>query len=432
MSTRLADEGIRVLQGYDPAHLQPPPDLVIVGNACTPTHPEARYAREQGLVQLSFPEALAHFFLQDRRSLVVAGTHGKTTTTGILTHLFTSAGREPGYLVGGVMQNTGASYRAGTGPHFIVEGDEYDSAYFDKRPKFIHYQPQGAIVTSMELDHTDIYPDWKSYREAFEHFAGLVPDAGVLVLCGDHDEVRSLAGFTGARVRTYGLSPANQVTAADHRATSAGQSFTLLVDGEPLGQFLLPLHGRHNLSNTLAACALALEEGVSVDHIAQGLSTYRGMRRRQEIRGVVNDILIIDDVAHHPTAVRETLYAMRQAYPERRLIAVFEPRTNTSRRKDFQAAYVEAFEAAQVVFLSTPPFRHNDDPANFLDVSELVASISAGGAPAFAFDGADALLPHLLDHVRPGDVIVIMSNGGFGGLHDRLLQHLNRENALRQ
>ena len=425
MSTRLAAEGIVVHQGYDPRHLQPAPDLTIVGNACTPTHPEATYARAKGLVQQSFPEALAHFFLKSRRSLVVAGTHGKTTTTGLLVHLLKSAGKDPGYLVGGVLQETQTSYDVGSGPHFVVEGDEYDSAYFDKRPKFLHYRPHSAIVTSMELDHTDIYPDWEAYRQAFEEFVGLLPAGGTLVLCGDHEPVRALAGHTDARIVTYGLSQEhNQVTARDVRSSPAGQSFTLVDDGREVGELFVPMHGAHNLSNTLAACALAMSEGIAIDDFAEGLATYQGMRRRQEVRGVVRDILVIDDFAHHPTAVRETIHAIRQAYPDRRLIAVFEPRSNTSRRKDFQPAYAEAFAAADRVFLSTPPFRHNDNPENFMDVDQLVSDISAEGVPAAAFAGADELLPHLVGVARPGDAVLIMSNGGFGGLHEKLLEAL--------
>lgn len=421
MSTRLADEGITVHKGYDPMHLQPAPDLVIVGNACTPTHPEAAYVRDNNLVQLSFPEALAHFFLKDKKSLVVAGTHGKTTTTGLLTHIMLNAGFDSGFLVGGVMQQTNTSYRAGKGAHFIVEGDEYDSAYFDKQPKFFHYQPYGAIVTSMELDHTDIYPDWDTYRKAFEHFAGQIPPDGLLVLCGDHPEVKTLANHTPARIQLYGLSTENEVTAKDIDISPAGQTFTLLVDNKEKERLFLPMHGDHNLSNTLGACALAMAQGASPHQLKEALKTYQGMRRRQEIRGEVNDIIVIDDFAHHPTAVRETIHAIKQAYPGRRIIAVFEPRSNTSRRKDFQHLYVDSFQTADVVLLSSPPFRHNDEAANFMDVGEIMVSLNRRGVQAFSGADADALLPKLVVQARSGDVILIMSNGGFGGLHDKLL-----------
>lgn len=430
MSTRLQEEGITVHRGYDPERLTPPPDLIIVGNACTPRHTEAAFARDNNLVQLSFPEALARFFLSKKRSLVVAGTHGKTTTTGILIHLFSSADLDPGYLVGGVLQEQGTSYNDGKGPHFIVEGDEYDTAYFDKRPKFLHYLPTTAIVTSMELDHTDIYSNFDVYRSAFESFASLLPEDGTLVLCNDYQDVSALAPFTKANVVSYGLKgePPPEATASFTARrlseSTEGQSFELIKNGTSLGEFFVPLHGDHNLSNTIGACALALAEGLSTRQIQAGLKTYQGMKRRQEIRGEVDGILVLDDFAHHPTAVKETIRAVRKGYPDRRLVAVFEPRSNTSRRKDFQEAYVEAFDAAHQVVISRPPFRHNDRVEDFMDIDVVVSSISDRGVPAGAFETIEALLDHLVEITRSGDLVLIMSNGGFGGLHDKFLAEL--------
>ncbi|WP_022835402.1 UDP-N-acetylmuramate--L-alanine ligase [Salisaeta longa] len=426
MSTHLAEQGIEVLEGYDPAHLDPPPDLVVVGNACRPTHPEATYAREQGLVQLSFPEALAHMMLSDeRRSIVVAGTHGKTTTTGLLVHVFQTAAADPGFLVGGVMQNTGRSYALGTDQPFVIEGDEYDSAYFDKRPKFMHYRPEKAIVTSLEFDHADIYDDPPAYAAAFEAFVGQLGHRdGLLALCGDDPAVAALADHTDARVRTYGLDASNDISAADLRVTPEGQHFTLTMAGLSRGEMFLPMHGRHNLQNALAVALMALTEGCSPQQIAEGFRTFQGMKRRQEVRGEVNDVRVIDDFAHHPTAVRTTLQGLRSAYPERRLVAVFEPRSNTSRRKLFEAAYGEAFGAADRVLLSAPPVRHNDTNDAMLDPEAVVRTIRADGPPAAAYPDADTLLPALVEVVRPGDVVVIMSNGSFDGLHARLLEAL--------
>jgi len=428
MSTRLAEMGIPILEGFDPAHLDPPPDLVIVGNACIPTHVEATYAREQRLVQQSFPEALGHFFLHDRRSLVVAGTHGKTTTTGMLVHVLGEAGLDPGFLVGGVMTNGNVSYNAGTGPHFVVEGDEYDSAYFDKRPKFMHYRPTSAIVTSMEFDHADIYDDWDDYRDAFHAFARLVPPDGLLVLCGDDANVRALADHTVARVRCYGLHDAD-VTARNAEPTHGGQRFTLVVDGEDRVEIFLPMSGRHNLLNALAVCTIALDEGLTPEQIAQGFGTFLGMKRRQEVRGEVGGVLVVDDFAHHPTAVHETIRAVGERWPGRRVVAVFEPRSNSSRRKVFETPYAEAFDGAGLVFLSAPPFRHNDEVERFMDAEVVVQTITARGAPAFVYPDADALLPPLLAQVQPGDVVLIMTNGSFGGLHDRLLAALKHRDA---
>ncbi|MDZ4699935.1 MAG: Mur ligase family protein [Rhodothermales bacterium] len=424
MSDRLAEAGITVFQGYDPAHLEPAPDLVIIGNACTPTHPEAAAARDRCLVQLSFPEALAHLFLANRRSLVVAGTHGKTTTTGLLVHLLRSAGRDPGFLVGGVMQNVGVSCAVGTGPHFVVEGDEYDSAYFDKRPKFVHYRPTSAIVTSMELDHTDIYPTWEAYRAAFEELTRLVPPEGLLALCGDHEPVRDLAVMARSRVVLYGLDPVNTISCRDRQVDADGQSFTLVSGGRALGRLHLPMHGLHNLSNTLGAVAIALDEGLNFDEIHAGLGSFPGMMRRQEVLGEVRGIRVLDDFAHHPTAVRVTIDAVRDANPGRRLVAVFEPRSNTSRRKAFELAYVDALALADVACLTTPPFRHNDRVEDFLDPDVIVRLLEQLGITAHRTADADDMLAILLHLLVPGDVVLIMSNGGFGGLHRRLLDGL--------
>ena len=431
MSTQLEHEAITVYKGYDSSRLDPAPDLIVVGNACTPTHAEAAFARDHNLVQLSFPEALARFFLSHKRSLVVAGTHGKTTTTGILVHLFTSAGIDPGFLVGGVLQEQCTSYHAGKGPHFIVEGDEYDTAYFDKRPKFLHYMPTSAIITSMELDHTDIYTDFDAYRSVFESFSSLLPQDGTLVLCSDYEEVAALASFTKASVVNYGLYNESYrdsipyFTARRLSESTKGQAFELLRNKESLGEFFVPLHGDHNLSNTLGACALSLAEGLTLEQIRSGLATYKGMKRRQEIRGEVNGILVLDDFAHHPTAVKETIRAVRKGYPDRRLVAVFEPRSNSSRRKDFQALYVDAFDAAHQVILSRPPFRHNDKIDDFMDIDVLLSDISTRGISAEAFETVDQLLNHLLSTTHPGDLVLIMSNGGFGGLHDKFLTELH-------
>jgi len=293
MSTHLAEQDIPVLEGYDPAHLDPPPDLTVVGNACTPTHPEATYAREHRLVQQSFPEALAHCFLTEtRRPLVVTGTHGKTTTTGLLVHLLRHAGLDPGFLVGGVMENTGQSYALGTDAPFVVEGDEYDSAYFDKRPKFMHYRPRHAVVTSVEFDHADIFENETDYRDAFASFVGLLPPDGVLALCGDDDAVCALSSHAEASVHTYGLAEHNDVRATDVSPTPEGQVFTLHLDGASM-DVELPLHGTYNVQNALAAALLATREGVPLPQIAEGLTSFDGMKRRQELRGRPDEVLVL-------------------------------------------------------------------------------------------------------------------------------------------
>ncbi len=419
MSTHLAKRDIPVQEGYDPSHLDPPPDLTVVGNACTPTHPEAAYAREQRLPQQSFPEALGHHFLSDRRPLVVAGTHGKTTTTGLLVHLLRHAGVDPGFLIGGVMENSEQSYALGSDAPFVVEGDEYDSAYFDKQPKFLHYRPQSAIVTSLEFDHADIFVDQDDYRRTFADFVGLLPSDGHLALCGDTPTVRALADDTSASVQTYGLESSNDVRGEALRPTTNGLSFTLRMDGHS-EDVKLPLPGRHNVQNALAAALLAYREGVSPSTIAAGLESFGGMKRRQQVRGRPNDVLVVDDFAHHPTAVEATVQALRTAHPNRRLVAIFEPRSNTSRRKRFEDAYGTAFDPADRVFLKAPPVRHNDDPEGMLDPEAVAQTIRDRGVPAEVFENVDAVLPTLTDTLQPGDVALLMSNGSFGNLPEQL------------
>lgn len=429
MSMLLRRHGISFHEDFDPAHLDPPPDLVIVGNACTPTHPEAAIARAHRLPQLSLPEALAHFFLASRRPVVVAGTHGKTTTAGLLAHVLDSAGLDPGFFIGGVMIGTETSGRIGASPWFIVEGDEYDSAYFDKRPKFLHYRPWAVLLTSIEFDHADLYDDLDDYREAFEQLIALLPPDGLLVAHGDDPTVRQVARAYRGRLCTYGLHTLCDVTVGQVYPTFDGQHFTLLADGREIGRFFLPLSGRHNLRNALAVCAFGLEIGLTAEQLHTGLATFPGIKRRLEVRGEAGGVVVVDDFAHHPTAVRETLRAARQRWPDRRLVAIFEPRSNSSRRKRFEQAYTEAFDDADAVWLSMPPFRHNDQPEDFFDPEAVAGGIRARGIPAQVASDVEALLPLLLEALRPGDVALIMSNGAFGNLHERLLQALSHQST---
>ena len=434
MSTRLAAAGITVLEGYDAAHLDRPADLVVVGNAATPDHPEAAAARERGLVQASLPETLAHLFLGRRQPAVVAGTHGKTTTTGLLVHVLREAGLDPGFLVGGVLVGEERTAEPGSGPVFAVEGDEYDAAYFDKRPKMVLYRPHRAVVTSLEFDHADIYADWDEYRRAFQAFATLPPPDGLLVLNGEDAAVRELADWTWARTRLYGVEGAEpegvafDVAARDLRAHDGGQTFTLVVGGEPVAEVALPMGGRYNALNALAVAAVALDAGATAEQVAAGLASFAGMKRRQEVRWD-GEVLVVDDFAHHPTAVAATVQGVRERWPGRRVVAVFEPRSNSSRRSAFQDAYADALAVADAVFLSTPPLRHNDDPADFVDPEAMAEAVRRSGTPADAYPSADALLPDLLAALAPGDLALVMSNGSFDGLVGRLAQALSEREA---
>jgi UDP-N-acetylmuramate: L-alanyl-gamma-D-glutamyl-meso-diaminopimelate ligase len=423
MSDMIRDLGIPLHEGYAPEHIGAA-DLVVVGNAAGPLNPEAAAARERSLPQLSLPEAIELFFLAGKTPLVVAGTHGKTTTTGMLAHVFSEAGLEPGYLVGGVPAATGRSFSAGKGQHFIIEGDEYDSAYFDKSPKFLHYRPASAVVTSLEFDHADIYRDLDEYAQAFRLFVAEIPAEGNLFLHGDDPNVAELGGFANASVRTYGFNPENPIRAEHIRSSSEGQTFELWIDGITQGEIFLPLSGRHNVLNALAVCGMSMAEGMQIEALAAGLRTFRGMRRRQETVAEGKGITVIDDFAHHPTAVRETIAAMRERYPGRRLVALFEPRSNTSRRKIFEESYGRAFDAADLVCLSVPPLRHNDNPDDFLNADSVAAALKGRGIEAESFETPDALFEAVVPKLRGGDVVLMMSNGSFGGLREKFVAWL--------
>jgi len=424
MSDRLAVLGIPIIEGFSADNLVPPPSLVVIGNACTPIHPEATVARERGLAQASFPEALARYFIQDRRSIVIGGTHGKTSTTGLLVHVFETAGMAPGYLVGGVRVGADQSQAVGSGRHFIAEGDEYDSAYFDKRPKFFHYRPDVAIVTSVEFDHADMYDGDADYRETFAEFASIVDPEGLLVLWGDDPVVTNLARSAQCRCVTYGLTSGCDYLAEDVAVSETGTSFKLVFKGRDLGQLLLAGWGRHNLQNALAVSAVAISEGIDIETLNRGLSSFRGMKRRQEIRGVAHGVTVIDDFAHHPTAVRETILAMKGRWPSRRIVAVFEPRSNSSRLKIFERVYPGSFEPADAVFLARPLLRHSDRPEDFMDVDVVAGSIRSNGTPVVVRDSPADLLSPLHSFVEPGDIVLIMSNGAMDGLHEELLDRL--------
>jgi UDP-N-acetylmuramate: L-alanyl-gamma-D-glutamyl-meso-diaminopimelate ligase len=433
MSTRLEALGVPIHEGYRAENVAAAaPDLVVVGNAAVPDHPEAAYARDAGLPQVSLPEALAHFFLSRRRSHVVAGTHGKTTTAGMLAHVLTHAGVDPGFFIGGVLASHDATCAVGSGAPFVIEGDEYDSAYFDKRPKFMHYRPHTAIVTSMEFDHADIYADWSDYRRAFRAFAGSLPSNGLLILNGDDAEVRALANYSWARIRFVGFEGGDDdITASNVRPADGGQTMEVWLRGERLGDLFVPMTGWGNRFNALAVTAAALDEGVPFETVAEGFRTFGGMERRQQVLGDADGVTVVDDFAHHPTAVRVTLDAVKQSYPSRRLIAVFEPRSNSSRRKVFELPYAEALTGADAAFISAPAVRHNDETGDFMDVDVVAATARELGVPTAAHGGADSLLGPLLQELRAGDVALLMSNGSFDDLPRRLLEELRiRERGM--
>jgi UDP-N-acetylmuramate: L-alanyl-gamma-D-glutamyl-meso-diaminopimelate ligase len=435
MSDMLRTWAIPVLTPYDPANLDAvKPDLVVIGNVVRRVNPEATEVRARRLPQMSFPAALGAFFLLDRHSVVVAGTHGKTTTTALLGHVLAAAGRDPSFLVGGVAQNCQASFRLGAGPHFVVEGDEYDTAYFDKGPKFLHYRPRTAILTSVEFDHADIFRDLPHYEAAFERFVRLLPPDGCLAVSAAYPNALRIAEASAARVVAYratGLAVPGAASAADYVARDLvhgpeGARFVVWERGHALGVATLPGGGAHNVENALGVVAAARALGLEFEEIVRGLATFAGVRRRQEVRGEVGGVLVVDDFAHHPTAVGETIAAIRARFPARRLWAVFEPRSNTSRRRVHQEEYVAALAGAPCVALRVPE-PHDMVPADQrLDTARVVADLRARGVDARADADVDVLVRAVADGVRPGDVVLVMSNGAFGGFVDRLLAALRR------
>jgi UDP-N-acetylmuramate: L-alanyl-gamma-D-glutamyl-meso-diaminopimelate ligase len=424
MSTFLADLGIPIQNGYLPENLEPAPDVVVVGNVIRRENPEAQLLLDRDLPRLSMPEALNRFLVGGRHSIVVTGTHGKTTTTSLIAWLLQATGRDPGFMVGGIAKNFQSNYRVGQGPYVVLEGDEYDTAFFDKRPKFIHFQPSLAVLTSVEFDHADIYADLNAVRWAFEDFLARTPAASTILACGDAPLVREVCRRAVGQVEYYGLGEEVTWRAVDIKPTNGGASFTLLKDGAPWGDFFLPLIGAHNVLNATAALAVMAKVGATPAELDAALATFQGVKRRLETACNHHDIVVLDDFAHHPTEVAATLTAVRAGYPGRRLVAAFEPRTNTSRRKIFQVPYVEALKDADLILVREPPDLWKVPEDEQFSSWQLVQDLIASGQKAFYFPTTDHLLHSLLRGLKPNDTLVVMSNGSFDGLVSRLCEAL--------
>ncbi|HZH76148.1 MAG TPA: UDP-N-acetylmuramate:L-alanyl-gamma-D-glutamyl-meso-diaminopimelate ligase [Archangium sp.] len=427
MSDMLRNWGIQALTPYSPANLDTAkPDLVIIGNVIRRVNPEATAVRERGIAQMSFPAALGSLFLDRSHSVVVAGTHGKTTTSSIMAHVLVAAGRDPSFLVGGVTQNYSGNYRVGKGAHFVVEGDEYDTAYWDKGSKFLHYRPKTAILTSVEFDHADIFRDLPHYEATFDKFVRLIPKDGRLVVCAAYPNAVKLAQACPGQVVTYVAKEGAQAdyTPRNVRFGPEGARFEVLERGTALGEVLLPLSGLHNVENTLAVIGAARGLGLSFEEIAKGLASFQGVKRRQEVRAEVGGILVVDDFAHHPTAVRETIAAIRHRYPDRRLWAIFEPRSNTSGRNIHQEDYANSFTGATRASLKVPE-RHDKVPTGEeLDVPRVCEDLKKQGIEADHAADVPSLVERVAREAKAGDVLLVMSNGAFGGFIDKLLVSL--------
>ncbi|HEY0406334.1 MAG TPA: UDP-N-acetylmuramate:L-alanyl-gamma-D-glutamyl-meso-diaminopimelate ligase [Pyrinomonadaceae bacterium] len=429
MSTMLEGLGIRVMQGYRPAHLAPAPDCVIIGNAIPRGNAEVEETLNRKLLYRSQAETVKEEFIRGRRSLVVAGTHGKTTTTSIAAWVLERGGLNPSFLVGGVVQNFDLSFRVTESPYFIIEGDEYDTAYFDKGPKFMHYLPETAIVGNIEFDHADIYADLAAVKTAFRRLMNLVPGNGRLIAGWDSQNVRDIVDEMGAKLHTqletFGVCDDARWQARDIDYSKEMARFRVFREGHEWGEFQTPLIGDFNIRNCLAVIVAADAWGIEREAIVDALVTFRSVRRRMQVRGVERGVTVIDDFAHHPTAVRETLQALRTKYKQARLVAVFEPRSWSSRLAVFQDDYARAFAPADyVVIASVFDSTKATEKGRVLDTERLISDIQAQDKPALSIEGADEIVRHLTPRLRDGDVVAIMSNGGFGGIHEKLLSAL--------
>ncbi|HEY0005843.1 MAG TPA: UDP-N-acetylmuramate:L-alanyl-gamma-D-glutamyl-meso-diaminopimelate ligase [Pyrinomonadaceae bacterium] len=429
MSTMLAGLGIPVMQGYHAAHLEPAPDCVIIGNAIPRGNAEVEETLNRKLLYRSQAETVKEEFIRGRRSLVVAGTHGKTTTTSIAAWVLDQGGLNPTFLVGGVVQNFGVSFRVTDSSYFIIEGDEYDTAYFDKGPKFMHYLPETAIVNNIEFDHADIYPSLDAVKLAFRRLMNLVPGNGRLIVGWDSAHVREVVSEMKGRLftelETFGICDDAKWQARDIDYTGELARFRVFREGLEWATFQTPLIGDFNINNCLAVIIAADAWGIERPAINQALVSFKSVQRRMQVRGEAQGVTVIDDFAHHPTAVRETLKALRTKYPRRRLVAVFEPRSWSSRLAVFQEDYARAFGTADyVVIAGVFDSRKATEKGSVLDTSRLIEEIAATGKPSFNIADADEIIAHLAPELRAGDVVAIMSNGGFGGIHEKLLTTL--------
>jgi UDP-N-acetylmuramate: L-alanyl-gamma-D-glutamyl-meso-diaminopimelate ligase len=425
MSDFLAQEGIRVFDSYDASHITPDITAAIIGNAVSRGNPELETILDRKIRYHSLPEAVREQFLWSARSIVIAGTHGKTTTTALTAWLLTECGADPSALIGGISVNFDKSYRLGGGRDFVIEGDEYDSAFFDKTAKFLKYLPDIAVINNLEYDHADIYADMEALRVAFRRLIVLVPRSGRLLIGADSPEAARLVSFAKSPVETFGFAEGADWRAAEVQAQGHTTVFELTHAGEPLGHFAVPLYGEHNVRNALAAIAVGHAVGISIEELRRALLTFRGVRRRLERRGTVRGVSVYDDFAHHPTAILETLRAVRLAHPDQRIWAVFEPRSATSCRRVFQRDFARAFAesgADEIVLASV--FRASLPPDERLSVDELVEDLKCGGHHARHLPDVDTIVRTIAAEAREGDLVIIMSNGGFDDIHDKLLRQL--------
>lgn len=424
MSDFLERLGIPVFKGYAAANIEKAkPDLVVIGNALSRGNVEVEYVLDSGIRYASMAETVKEYFIRGRNSIVVAGTHGKTTTTAMLAWILDVAGRRPSFLVGGIAENFGRSFQVSDGPDFVIEGDEYDTAFFDKGPKFLHYLPRIVLLKNIEFDHADIYADLEAIKTTFRRLINIVPKSGLIVAGVDSPVVSELIPAAFSRVATAGLGTGEwQVVSV--RPEGEGMAFEVMRGTASEGQFTIPIPGSFNVQNALGAIIVAKELGIANDVIQRALSTFKSVKRRLEVRGEVNGIRVFDDFAHHPTAVHETLAAVRQRKPQGRIWAIFEPRSQTCRRRVFEEAFIQSFEPADRTVIASVFAPSRLDPEQTLSPDRVAEGIRARGGDAQTFPTTEDIVRHVAAEVRPGDQVVIMSNGGFENIHNRLLERL--------
>jgi UDP-N-acetylmuramate: L-alanyl-gamma-D-glutamyl-meso-diaminopimelate ligase len=437
MGPLLRSSGVEIFEGWNAAHIADDVDLVVVGNACGPTHVEVVAAQGRGLALMSMPEILGEYYIGDEKtSLVVAGTHGKTTTTGLLSHVLSVIDENPTYLIGGVMQSmndSGTSHHVGKGKYVALEGDEYDTAFFDARPKFLHYRPSFSIITSVEWDHVDIYASIEEYKTAFAHLIEVTKKG--LVVSDQYPLLNELIANIPhqAEVLVYGMDEKADLKPVLGETNERGQEFELFIKEKTYGKYITPMYGEYNVLNTVAVLGLLHQAGFDIasDEIKKAVAGFPGMKRRQEIvdeiliKNSSEKVTIIDDFAHHPTAVSETLKGIRNRFPNRRLVALFEPRSNTSRRKMFEHTYPGALAIADLIGIKTPPYRAEVDAGqDLLDPHVIERDVQALGKEIILTETTDELVTAVSPHILPGDVIVVMSNGAFDGIHGMIADAL--------
>jgi UDP-N-acetylmuramate: L-alanyl-gamma-D-glutamyl-meso-diaminopimelate ligase len=424
MSDFLASLGIPVSQPYSEANLKPRPDLVVVGNAISRGNPELEYVLDERILMRSLPQVVQEYFLRTRESLVVAGTHGKTTATSMLAWIFQVAGLSPSFLIGGIAENFGSSFAVKQGKHFIIEGDEYDTAFFDKGPKFLHYMPSALLLTDVEFDHADIYKDLDAVKTAFKRLVNLVPRRGKIVAYDASENVTECLQRAFCPVERYGFRDQSTWRVTNTQYKPDRTCWSVMREGGHWADFQFALAGEYNVLNATAAAAMAAHFGIERLAIAEALASFKSVKRRLEIKAEINGITVIDDFAHHPTAIAATLKALRTRYPGRRLWAIFEPRSNTLRRKVFAKDLVRSLALADHVVIASV-FRPEAVPeAERLEPAAVIKELLREKKPAREIADADSIVDAISPELKPGDVVAILSNGGFGGIYEKLPERL--------